>query len=72
VPLAWEGAAGLRGTSGLVTPALLGAALDAGVRHFEAETYTLSVMPGAREDETRQDAILADELLHCLELFARD
>jgi hypothetical protein len=71
VPLAWQGAEELTSTARLVSPELLRTALASGVRHFEAETYTLGVMPGARDDESRQEQILADELDHCLNLFER-
>jgi sugar phosphate isomerase/epimerase len=70
VPLAWEGTGELRGAAH-VTPRLMREALEAGVRHFETEVYTLSVMPGARDDAVRQDEILAGELVHCLDLFGR-
>jgi sugar phosphate isomerase/epimerase len=71
VPLTWSGHGRLQSTGAAVSSRLLRVALDAGVRQFEVETYTLGVMPGARDDERRQDQILAEELLHCMELFER-
>lgn len=60
VPLIWGGTETLASTRDLITPALLEAAVDAGVRHFEVETYTLSLFhEGAEPAET----VLALELL---------
>ena len=58
VPLCWPGDGALGSTSGLIGAPFLRAALDAGVRHFELETYTLGVFPGempAVEDVMAQD-----------------
>ncbi|MFW5894040.1 MAG: metabolite traffic protein EboE [Verrucomicrobiota bacterium] len=66
VPLVWEGTPGLTSSRDLITPDLLRAALNAGVRHFEVETYTLSLF-GAGEETP--ETVLARELLWARDRF---
>lgn len=60
VPLVWEGTPELTSSRDLITPELLRRALDAGVRHFEVETYTLGLFGAGKETE---ETVLARELL---------
>ena len=45
VPLNWQGTDALRPVAGLPSREIVQAALAAGCRHFEVETYTYSVLP---------------------------
>lgn len=65
-PLAWAAGEGVATTSGVVGDEFFRAALSAGVRHFEVETYTLSVFPdqyASRENILARDVVWAAERL---------
>ncbi|MBU2490635.1 MAG: metabolite traffic protein EboE [Proteobacteria bacterium] len=64
VPLAWEGTRGLTSTRELAGPGFFAQALEAKIRHFEVETYTLGVFPGRKEEP---EAIIARDLAWVME-----
>lgn len=66
VPMAGRPIHGISTTSASVGPALFRTALESGVRQFEVETYTLSVMPGFDGDIERA---MAGELAHVLSMM---
>ncbi|MHC4885534.1 MAG: metabolite traffic protein EboE [Planctomycetota bacterium] len=68
MPLVWEGSEHLTSTRDAVTPALLAAAYEAGVRVFEVETYTMEILPDRTEPV---EHLLAAELAWALKQFAR-
>jgi len=63
VPLCWEGSGGVGSTREAVSRECLATALAAGVRHFEVETYTLDVFPGAAGPV---EQVLADDVVWAL------
>jgi sugar phosphate isomerase/epimerase len=69
VPLSAELKGGLASTASLVTRDFLLRAADAGVRHFEAEIYTLTLMPGF---DGNIEQAMADELVWIINKFQRE
>ena len=59
VPLTWDGTSGISTTRNVVDENFIRTALWAGVKHFEVETYTLSVFPNAYASP---ESILAKDL----------
>jgi hypothetical protein len=70
VPLTWAGRQGISTTTDVLSERFFHSALSAGVKHFEVETYTLSVFPdirGGYENVLAGDiAYVAARLLRCL------
>jgi hypothetical protein len=66
VPLSGSLPSPLKSTADTITPGLLSQALDAGVKHFEVEIYTLNLLPGFKGDV---ETVMADEIEYVLKLI---